>query len=348
MSVGPGEATGGTRGAGRGGSASSASAAGPASAPGVFPGEPLSYHDPVTGGPTDPAVIRHEASGQWWMFTTQRRPCADEPGVAWVHGSRIAVAHSDDGVHWAYVGTLDGLDAPGDPAGPNTHWAPEVIFDGERYRMYLTVIAGVPDRWEGHPRRIREYRSDDLRHWTAVGDLALSSDRVIDAAVARCPDGRWRLWYKDEADDSTTWAAVSDDLGTWRVEGRAIGGRPHEGPNVFALGGSWWMLVDEWRGMGVYRSDDAVDWERQGGLDAVILAEPGPHPEDRTVGRHGDVVVDGDRALLYYFTHPWWDGGEVAAADAPAARLSTVHAATLTVVDGRLECTRGPVHPLIG
>ena len=83
---------------------------------------------------------------------------------------------------------------------------------------------------------------------------------MIDACVAHCPDGRWRLWYKDEADDSTTWVAVSDDLASWRVEGRAIGGRPHEGPNVFELGGWWWMLVDEWRGMGVHRSTDAITW----------------------------------------------------------------------------------------
>jgi hypothetical protein len=34
------------------------------------------------------------------------------------------------------------------------------------------------------------------------------------------------LFHDPEADDSTTWAAVSDDLESWRVEGRAIGGRP--------------------------------------------------------------------------------------------------------------------------
>lgn len=304
--------------------------------------QPLPYHDPVHDGATDPAVIRHRGTGEWWMFTTQRRAGVEEPGVAWVHGSRIAVARSDDGLAWRYDGVLDGLDVPEDGPGPHTHWAPEVIWDGSRYRMYLTHIRGVPDRWDGHPRRIREYVSDDLRDWRAVGDLALSSDRVIDAAVARCPDGRWRLWYKDEADASTTWSAVSDDLSAWHVEGRVLGGRPHEGPNVFELGGWWWLLVDEWRGMGVYRSRDAVSWERQGGSDDVILAAPGEHPEDRTFGRHGDVVVadDGASALLYYFTHPWWDGSELGSAGHREARVSAVHAARLTVAGGVLACER--------
>ncbi|GAA2044359.1 family 43 glycosylhydrolase [Agromyces tropicus] len=327
--------------------------------PGVrLPDDEALFHDPVHDGATDPTVTRHHLTGEWWMHYTQRRASVDEPGVAWVHGSRIGVARSADGVAWRYAGTLDDLRPGGAGAGSDrveTHWAPEVVFDGERYRMYLTVIDGIPDRWEGHPRRIVEYVSEDLERWRAVGDLRLSSDRVIDACVARCPDGRWRMWFKDEADGSTTWVASSPDLAhdSWRVEGRAIAGRPHEGPNVFELGGWWWMLVDEWRGMGVHRSDDAIHWTRQGGPDDVILGAPGRRRGDGTFGRHGDVVVEGDRATLVYFTHPHWDGSELGAdagsdatsADAAAARRSAIFAAPLVVRDGVLECDRnGPVH----
>lgn len=301
------------------------------------------FRDPVFDGATDPVVVQNRETGEWWMLYTQRRATVDEPGVAWVHGSRIGVARSRDGRRFRYAGVLEGLDDPGDGPGPHTYWAPEVVRIGDEYRMYLTVIAGVPERWDGHPRAIREYRSDDLLHWRIVGDLPLSSDRVIDACVARCPDERWRLWYKDEADGSTTWSAVSDDAQSWRVEGRVIGGRPHEGPNVFALGGWWWMLVDEWRGMGVYRSTDAVSWSRQGGADAVILGEPGSRLDDGTVGRHGDVVVEGDRALLFYFTHPEWDGTEVEALAERAHRRSSVQVAVLRVVSGALECDRDEV-----
>ncbi|MRX42251.1 hypothetical protein GJR97_00755 [Agromyces sp. Q22] len=304
-----------------------------------MPDDDALFHDPVHDGATDPTVVRHHLTGEWWMHYTQRRASVDEPGVAWVHGSRIGVARSVDGVRWRYDGTVDDLHV-GD--GPETHWAPEVIFDGERYRMYLTVIDGIPDRWAGHARRIVEYASDDLSSWRLVGEVPLSSDRVIDACVARCPDGLWRMWFKDEVDGSTTWVAASADLapGSWQVEGRAIGGRPHEGPNVFELGGWWWMLVDEWRGMGVHRSRDAVGWERQGGPDDVILGAPGRRRGDATFGRHGDVVVGRDRGILFYFTHPHWDGSELGSTDAAAARRSAVFAAPLVVVDGVLACDR--------
>lgn len=306
------------------------------------------HRDPVYDGATDPTVVRG-TDGTWWMFYTQRRAAHPHPGpgVAWVHGSRIGVARGEDGRHWDYVGTLEptgtGLalrdGAPPDPVDA-THWAPEVVHDGSRWRMYLTEIAGVPTQWPGHRRIIVEYVSDDLSVWRRRGPLALDSELVIDAAVTRCPDGLWRLWYKDEAAGSVTKVAVSQDLSEWSPAGIAIGGRPHEGPFVFPLDGFWWMLTDEWRGMAVHRSADAVTWERQGDADAVILGESGRAQDGIQVGRHGSVVVTGDTALLYYFTHPWWDGGEIEQADAAAERRSAVHVATLRIAGGRLVCDR--------
>lgn len=321
------------------------------------------YRDPVYDGATDPLVVIRE--GVWWMFYTQRRANHPDPGpgVAWVHGTRIGVAHSPDGVRWTYAGTLEpdaaGLSlVPGAPPAVTTvtHWAPEVIHDGTRWRMYLTEIDGVPDRWDGYARRIVEYISDDLTSWRRVGPLKLSSDRVIDAAVARCPDGRWRLWYKDEAADSVTMVASSSDLRTWSLDGVAIGGRPHEGPGVFALGGWWWMIVDEWRGMGVYRSVDALGWERQGGADEVILgalpsalgsspspsALPGPGvsalPAGSPRGHHGASVREGDRLWYYFFGHPSAAGDATREPDggAPDDRRSAVFRVELRVADGIL------------
>lgn len=263
------------------------------------------YRDPVYDGATDPRVVV-DAHGLWWMFYTQRRASLEDagPGVSWIHGSRIGVATSDDGVTWTYDGTLEPAASdlvlePGPPPADvdRTHWAPEIVWDGARWRMYLTEIDGIPDRWPGFVREIVEYVSDDLRRWVRRGRLALSSDRVIDAAAARTPDGLWRLWYKDEAADSVTMVASSRDLDEWSLDGVAIGGRPHEGPTAFELGGSWWMLVDEWRGMGVYRSDDGLRWVRQVGEDAVILADlpGGGH------GSHGAHVHQGDRTWFYFF-----------------------------------------------
>ena len=99
----------------------------------------------------------------------------------------------------------------------------------------------------------------------------------------------------------------------------------------------------KWRGMGVHRSADAMTWERQGGDDEVILGEPGRRAGDETFGRHGDVVVEGGAATVYYFTHPHWDGSELGSSDAAAARLSSVFAAPPGVVDDRLVCPRDGV-----
>ncbi|GAA1961319.1 family 43 glycosylhydrolase [Agromyces allii] len=316
------------------------------------------YRDPVTDGAADPVVIRNVERGEWWMLTTQRRPDDEGPGVAWVHGSAIAVAVSPDGVQWEYRGTLPGLDPADAGPGQHTHWAPEVIRHDDGYHLWLSWIAGVPAEWGGHPRRIEHFTSDDLWNWRHEGRVDVGSDFVIDAAVARTPDGRWRLWGKDEAAGSSTFAAVSDDLVTWTREGIAIGGPPHEGPNVFELGGWQWMLTDEWRGQRVHRSRDGVEWERRG----LVLDRPGAHPDDRQVGRHADAVVQGDHAVLFYFTHPGWDGFELADAGADAAadgaaggaadgaarvaaRRTAVHVARLTVVDDELLCDRD-VEPL--
>ena len=292
------------------------------------------FRDPVTDGAADPTVVAGP-DGRWWMFYTQRRPADPGPGVRWVHGSRIGVAHSvDGGASWVPGGTVAGLAPEGD-----TLWAPEVVAHEGTFHMYVTHIRGIPNRWEGHPRRIVHHTSTDLLTWHEAGVLVLSSDRVIDACVHRLPGGRgWRLWYKDEADDSATWAADSPDLHTWQVRGPVLRHRPHEGPNVFQLGGRYWMVVDAWDGQEVFRSDDLDSWEPAG----RILETSGTRPGDAGPGFHADVVAAGDEAWIFYFTHPGRTGeqGGAAAAASPAARRSAVQVARLTVAGGRLHCER--------
>ena len=298
------------------------------------------YVDPVLDGAADPTVIWNAGRREWWMFYTNRRAHFEGPGVGWIHGSPIGIATSPDGVSWSYRGDAQGLDDPAH-AGLNTHWAPEVMAADGTYHMYLTYIEGAPDRFENTPRRLIHLTSPDLETWTRHGALTTSSDNCIDAAVARCPDGRWRLWYKDEADGSSTWALTSDDLHNWTLEGRVIpgknqGGNPHEGPNVFALGGHWWMIIDEWRGQAVYRSADAIDWQRQG----LILDAPGADPMDRCFARHADVVVQDGWAACFYFTHPEWDEAAKLAPETPAERRTVIHVARLWVENGVLCADR--------
>ena len=77
-----------------------------------------------------------------------------------------------------------------------------------------------------------------------------------------------------------------------------------EGPVAFKWQGYWWLIVDAWRGLAVYRSTDLTRWEQQTGY---LLAEPGTGKDDGINGGHPDVVVENDRAWLFYFTH----GGRV-------------------------------------
>ncbi|MCS5734619.1 glycoside hydrolase family protein [Herbiconiux daphne] len=302
------------------------------------------FRDPVFDGAADPVLVWNRHEQAWWMVYTARRAWGPElPGVEWMHGTDLGVASTPDGgLTWLYRGTIAGLDLGW---GRDTYWAPEIIDDGSRYHMYVSVVTGVPDRWPGHPRRIRHYTSDDLVRWAFVSTLDLSSDRVIDAAVAPLPGGGHRMWFKDEADDSHTWAADSPDLATWTVVGPVLTHAPHEGPNVFPLGGWWWMIVDEWNGQRVFRSHDLAGWTAQG----LILDQPGRGPDDSSVGHHADVVPTSDSmASIFYFTHPGRQtGGPL---DTVAERRSSIQVARVRVVDGTLVCNRdevltGPVLP---
>jgi hypothetical protein len=301
----------------------------------------MSYRDPVYDGATDPVVVRSRESGEWWMFYTQRRASAPGPGVAWVHGTDIGVAVSaDNGGSWTYRGTVPGLDFE---AGRNTFWAPEIFWARDQYHMLVTYIQGVPNRWAGHERQIRHYTGPDLWHWSDLGPLPLNSRYVIDAAVYPLPSGSYRLWFKDEARGSHTYACDSRDLLTWTCPKPAITGEAHEGPNVFALGDWYWLLTDEWRGLAVYRSMDLASWERAG----MILDVPGARPDDADIGRHADVVKCGGRAFIFYFTHPGLAGAPDA--DSYQARRSCVLAAELHAEGGRLTCDRNapPTPPFL-
>lgn len=303
------------------------------------PPAPL-YTDPVHGAPTDPTVIEGP-DGRWWMFYTQRRAGDTGPGVVWVHGTDIARACSTDGgLTWSYAGVVAGLDPL---PGRNTLWAPEVVFAEGRFHMFVTHVIGVPSQWSGPDRRILHHVSDDLQHWDYLGVVPLSSHRVIDAAVHPRPAGGYRLWFKDEAHHSWTWAADSEDLQTWGPSGPVITGQGHEGPNVFELSGRFWMIVDEWRGLAVHTSPDLDRWERQG----LILDQPGRRALDQSVGRHADVVVGRDAdggqvGWIFYFTDRLGDttSGHPGPIDDTQAHETDIQVAELRVVDGRLVCDR--------
>ena len=307
-----------------------------AQGPGKPAPKPL-YRDKVYDGAADPVVVWNSKVKRWWMFYTNRR--ANAPGlsgVAWVHGTRIGIAESKDGSSWKYVGTAN-ISLPDNSGGKDvTHWAPDVIRgDDGKWHMFLTVVPGIFENWQ-HPRDIVQLASSDLRNWSYEQTLKLAADRVIDAGLIKMPDGLWRMWYNNERDKKSIYYAESRDLKTWTDKGKAVNDKPGEGPKVFHWKGKYWMIVDQWKGLGVYRSDDALSWEPQ---PTNLLANPGKGLDDKVMGGHPDVVVSRDRAFLFYFTHPG-RRGEDAKKDSTEQRRSSIQVVELKLGNGWLTADR--------
>jgi hypothetical protein len=300
--------------------------------PGAIAAKPL-FRDPVFDGAADPVVIWNRQERTWWMFYTNRRAnVADLPGVSWVHGTPIGIAESaDGGATWAYRGTA----TINYGTGEYSYWAPDVLYHGDQYHMFLTFVPGMHLDWSG-TRDIIHLTSKDMLQWQYESTLPLASDRVIDAAVMRLPNGTWRMWYNNEDDHKSIYYADSRDLYTWRDGGKVIGDRPGEGPKVFHWKDRYWMIVDQWRGLGVYHSLDVETWTPQA---KTILEAPGHGPDDRVKGGHADVVVSGDRAFLFYFTHPGRHGPD-ADKDAYEQRRSSIQVVELTYNDQGIDAER--------
>jgi hypothetical protein len=291
------------------------------------------FRDPVYDGAADPVLCWNHAEKKWFMFYTNRRANApDTPGVSWVHGTKIGIAESSDGgATWKYRGTAN----INYGRGEYSYWAPEVIEHGGTYHMYLTFVPGMHTDWSG-TRDIIHLTSKDLLNWKYESMLKLSSNRVIDACVMRLPDGSWRMWYNNEVDRKSIYYADSPDLYEWDDKGKAMGDRPGEGPKVFYWKGSYWMVVDVWKGLGIYKSQDCLKWTRQANN---LLEEPGQGPDDKVKGGHPDVVVSGGRAYLFYFTHPGRQNPNEKE-DAYEQRRSSIQVVELESKDAWLSCRR--------
>jgi hypothetical protein len=225
---------------------------------------------------------------------------------------------------------------PGTDVEIPTYWAPAVIDDGTTYHMFVSIVPGIFEDWQ-HPRNIVHLTSSNLRRWKYESTLPLVTDKVIDACVLRLPDGTWRLWYNNERDGKRTYYADSPDLYKWTDRGSAnLPQDRGEAPLAFRWKGHYWLLVDLLGniGLGAYRSDDALNWERQ---PASLLDKPGSGEDDQNGGHHPEVVISGDRAFLFYFVHP----GVAPDSDERDTKRSSIQVTELKLgADGSLTCDR--------
>ena len=127
--------------------------------------------------------------------------------------------------------------------------------------------------------------------------LPLSSENCIDPCVYRI-NGKWLVWYKDEAHMSKTYAVESNDLKTWKQLGPMVADVGHEAPLVWHWKGAYWMIVDAWKlGLRIYRSEDGLsNWK----YNTEILLSPGKRAMDSQQGGHPAILEQGGRAFVIY------------------------------------------------
>jgi len=273
------------------------------------------YIDPVYNGSTDPIVCFNKNTNRWYMYYTSRR--SNVPGlqgVESVHGSPIGIAASDDGgATWKYIGNCN-IDYH--PDENPTYWAPEVIEYQGIYHMYLSYVPGIFNNWD-HPRDIVHLTSKDGINWTTQSVLKLGGHKVIDAGIIRLSNGIWRMWYKYEGRDNEIWYADSEDLYNWTDKGEVeLGGLHGEGANVFFWHEKYYLVVDEWKGLSVFSSDDAQNWKKQSEylvpgipVESINASQTtnGQNQRVRMVdgsrGNHADIEVSNGHAYMFYFSN---------------------------------------------
>ncbi len=146
----------------------------------------------------DGAALREE--GNWRLFFAATDFQGDMAHT--LHESRSA-----DGVKWS---------APSEPLLRDAY-APTVIRDGDRYRMWYTDVSKEP--WT-----IRHAESADGRAWQATAEPVMVIDqpwekgRLFYPYVMKC-EGKYLMWYgsywKGEASKTAIGFAASTDGRTW-------------------------------------------------------------------------------------------------------------------------------------
>ena len=231
------------------------------------------YRDPIFDGAADPSVVYEESDGSWLIYYTQRRANVPGPGVHWCFGTKIGIARSTDkGRSWLYAGTARGLERNPDL---DSYWAPHVFKDGDTFHMFATYIEGIASWWgqKVSPPVILHYTSGNGFDWELSDQVETGSKHIIDPALTRLPDKRWLLVFRDDDAGTRTSLCVSEDLKNWKRLKQSIGDRRHEAPVVLPWKNRYWMLCDDWDGLGIHVSDDGLNYTKNGKILDQPLSE---------------------------------------------------------------------------
>jgi hypothetical protein len=144
------------------------------------------------------------------------------------------------------------------------------------------------------------------------------------------------MFYNNEKDGKSIYYADSSDLYNWVDSGKKVVKDRGEGPKVFNWKGKNWMVCDTWKGLSIYTSDDFINWNRQ---EKKILEIPGTGADDQVIGGHPDVIVNGDKAYIFYFTQPGRTPDNKGK-DNYDTRRSSIQVAELEYSNGEITCNR--------
>ena len=298
------------------------------------------FRDPVFDGAADPSVVWHAGEKAWYVFYTQRRAKFEEKVAgSWFMDTKIGIAKSTDhGRTWTYAGTAQGLSRG---LKEETFWAPHVFEDKGTYHMFVTFIPKVIKSAKGQPV-ISHYTSKDLLTWKYSDTVDVKSDDVIDPAVVKLRDGRWLMVFRDCRRQNRTAMVVSKDLKNWERLEELTGDCHHEAPVAFFWKNKFWLLTDDWKGLGVYESDDGIHYTRNN----LILDQAGHRLDDGYWGSHPGISLVGDRAFIFYHVH----AGRKIGVDTPALdqkgiefKRTSLQVAELELRDGKITCNRDKV-----
>lgn len=304
------------------------------------------YMDNNYHGPADPEVVWNPVTKEYMIFYTGRRPFLDQSSYV---GTPVGVAVSKDMIHWKHAGYCSFDGAGGEPDSEITYWAPGVIIEGDTAHMYVTVKLDSTPVWGG-PSNIVHYTApatDMISGWKRQSAV-VTTPISIDATVIRNGDG-YEMWYRDRPTEETggLYHAHSKNLYDWELLGLAKGdinrvdvtGHTYqEGAFAFYWKGWFWIIADPHRGLAVYRSKDAVNWEYQG----IIMYEPGKRFADNTRARHPSVLIKDNRAFIVYHVQPFlgYNPGTHEAGDEIYQKISFLQMAELNCENGKLTCNR--------